>query len=91
MEPNDIQTFHTVWNVLLTVGAGAVGFMIRRIVEALDLKADRRELEDLKRDIRERQAAQDERAQTRDVEHGRLMLMLEQYQRDRDGGNRRPK
>lgn len=71
----------TIWDALLTIVVSALGWMLRRIVNELDDKAERRDVDRLERDFRERQSDSDERSRVRDVEHGRLLEMLAQWQR----------
>jgi hypothetical protein len=75
-----IQVTHTVWETLNSLGGLIVAYFVKRVIDQVDKKADKGDLEDLKTDFREwmKQQGEQHRANT-----ARLDTII-----DRVGGNR---
>lgn len=50
-DPNDFQIIHTIWTGAITVAGGIVAFFTKRLVDHIDDKADKEDVNDLKVDI----------------------------------------
>jgi hypothetical protein len=77
------QVVHTIWTAAITVAGGIVAFFTKRLVDTVDQKADKSEVDDLKvtiRDLMEQQRRQHE-GNTARLDH--ILLTLS------DGRNRR--
>lgn len=60
-DPSELQTIHTFWTATITVGVAIVAFFTKRLINEVDKKADKSELNDLKEvvsDFLERQDRQ---------------------------------
>jgi hypothetical protein len=47
------QVFHTTWTAIITVAGAIVAFFTKRTFAQLDAKADKCDVDDLKRDIKD--------------------------------------
>lgn len=52
-DPSEFQILHTAWTALITVAGAIVAFFTKRLVDQVDGKADQREVNDLKQDIKD--------------------------------------
>lgn len=52
-DPSEFQILHTAWTSLITVAGAIVAFFTKRLVDQVDGKADQREVNDLKQDIKD--------------------------------------
>jgi hypothetical protein len=52
-DPTDFQIFHSLWTGVITVAGGIVAFFTKRLVDQVDQKADREEVDTLRDDIRD--------------------------------------
>lgn len=56
-----ITTFHTLWTAAITAAGGIVVFFTKRTFDRLDAKADRCDVDNLKRDIKDFIESQNDR------------------------------
>jgi hypothetical protein len=47
------QLVHTAWTAVITVAGGIVAFFTKRLVDQVDAKADKCDVEELKQDIKD--------------------------------------
>ncbi len=51
-DPNGFQIFNTAWTALITVAGAIVAFFTKRLIDQVDAKADKEDMNELKKDIR---------------------------------------
>lgn len=56
-KPDDLQNgftvFHTLWTAAITVAGGIVAFFTKRLVDQVDAKADKCDVDELKQNIKD--------------------------------------
>lgn len=82
------QVAHTIWTAAITVAGGVVAFFTKRLVDTVDQKADKSEVNDLKvsiRDLMDQQRRQHE-SNTSRLDH--ILLTLSDGRNRRSGDSR---
>jgi hypothetical protein len=83
-----LQTVHTIWTAAITVGGAVVAFFTKRLVDEVDRKADKAEVDELKatiRDMMDQQRRQHE-GNTSRLDH--ILLTLSSDRNRRAGDHR---
>lgn len=78
---NTFQSVHTLWTAVITVAGGIVAFFTKRLVDEVDLKADKVDVDALKEDLHQMLVRQD--AQHRGNTDRLDMIIMELGRRDR--------
>jgi hypothetical protein len=81
-DPQGFQTIHTLWTAAITVGGGIVAFFTKRLVDDVDQKADRYEVDELKKDIKAFLERQDDQHRANTTRLDQILLTLSE-RRDR--------
>ena len=55
-----VQTIHTIWTAVITVAGGIVAFFTKRLVDQVDAKADKCDVDDLNTRFEKLLARQDD-------------------------------
>jgi hypothetical protein len=80
---NGLQAIHTIWTGVITVAGGIVAFFTKRLIDTVDQKADKSEVDELKASIRDMLDRQDSQHASNTSRLDHILLTLS------DGRNRR--
>jgi hypothetical protein len=59
-DPSDFQIAHTIWTAVITIAGAIVAFFTKRLIDEVDKKADGRDVAEMKQDLRDLLARQDQ-------------------------------
>lgn len=73
---NDFQLIHTVWTAVITVAGAIVAFFTKRLVDTVDQKAEKVDVDEMKVTLREFLVRQDKHHETNTARLDQIIMEL---------------